>query len=195
MENSKRKIPMGFGRNQAGLINGFQSRILLEDLHDELFGALIGLSRVCSNNPKTEKTGAILLEGLLVLARAENSSVGWVEPSDPRVLSLKELIQKVHEDKYTIAPDCLTCQTPCGNTSDYDLNIMRLGDAVMFGHKLHILRIATELAKIFGGAGYAFPEALQNYLLKALYSVAEEWTDQEFADVINEGEGYLEKLR
>lgn len=180
--------------NPASLINGFQSRILLEDLHDELCGALIGLARVCASHEKTEKTGAILQQGLMVLSEAENSSVGFVDPSDERVLSLQALIETVHEEKYRIAPDCLTCQTPCGNTSDYDLNVMRLGDAVTFGHKLHILRIATELARIFTSEGYAFPEALQLYLLKALYSVAEEWEDEQFAKIINEGEAYLEKL-
>ena len=34
-------------------------------LQDELTGALIGLARSCGNNPKTENTDEIIIEGLV----------------------------------------------------------------------------------------------------------------------------------
>ena len=33
-------------------------------LQDELTGALIGLARACGNNPKTENTDRVIIEGL-----------------------------------------------------------------------------------------------------------------------------------
>ena len=34
------------------------------DLQDELTGALVGLAHACMNNPKTEQTDRIIIEGL-----------------------------------------------------------------------------------------------------------------------------------
>ncbi len=164
-----------------------------EQLLDDLTGALIGLARVCSSNPKTEQTGTLLLEGLSVLALEDNLS--GTDTDGERTSYIKELTEKIRGDKYTISPNCKTCQTPCGNTDDYDLDRMRQGDEGMMERKLHILKIEKELAAVFSEAGMEFPEALQMYLLKGLYAVAEEWSDDYFLDIIEEGEGYLSRLR
>lgn len=58
-------------------------------LQDELTGALIGLARSCGNNPKTENTDEIIIEGLV--HTITNSNIG--------AAALKAMIEKVREEK------------------------------------------------------------------------------------------------
>ena len=68
-------------------------------LQDELTGALIGLARSCGNNPKTENTDEIIIEGL----------VHTITNSNTGAAALKAMIEKVREEKNTVAPDCAVC--------------------------------------------------------------------------------------
>lgn len=67
-----------------------------------ILSALVGLAGAIGNNGKTENTDAIVREAL------------FAEDSD-------ELVNRIIAEKYVISPNCATCQTPCGNTSDYDM--------------------------------------------------------------------------
>ena len=80
-------------------------------LQDELTGALIGLAKACGNNPRTEDTTHILIEGLF-------TTITNVNFNDE---TLREMIAKVHAEKERVVPNCATCASPCGNTSDYDM--------------------------------------------------------------------------
>lgn len=73
---------------------------------DRIISALIGLVGAVSNNGKTEQTDKVIREALLRLTDADSEEV---------------TVEKIHREKFTIAPDCATCQNPCGNTSDYDM--------------------------------------------------------------------------
>ena len=53
-------------------------------LQDELTGALIGLARSCGNNPKTENTDEIIIEGL----------VHTITNSNTGAAALKAMIEK-----------------------------------------------------------------------------------------------------
>ena len=100
-------------------------------LQDELTGALIGLAKSCGNNPKTENTDRIIIEGLF-------TTITNVNFNDE---TLKEMIAKVKVEKNKIVPDCSACQNPCGNTDDYDMNnlwndnedIRSLKSLILFG--------------------------------------------------------------
>ncbi len=81
-------------------------------LRKELSGALIGLAKTCSNNPKTENTDRIIIEGLVAV---HTQSFG------EEMLTKK--LEKVRQEKHTIAPNCSSCASPCGNTSEYDLEL------------------------------------------------------------------------
>lgn len=83
------------------------------DLKNELTGALIGLAKSCLNNPKTDNTDRIIIEGLY-------STAGDNLDLDNEVLFT--LINKVKNEKNNIVPNCGMCASPCGNTSDYDMN-------------------------------------------------------------------------
>ena len=90
-----------------------------------------GLAKSCGNNPKTENTDRIIIEGLF-------TTITNVNFNDE---TLKEMIAKVKAEKNKIVPDCSACQNPCGNTDDYDMNnlwndnedIRSLKSLILFG--------------------------------------------------------------
>ena len=69
----------------------------------KILSALIGLAGAAISNGKTENTDSVIITALL----SEDS---------------EEVVATIHKEKYQISPNCETCQSPCGNTSDYDLN-------------------------------------------------------------------------
>ncbi len=100
-------------------------------LQDELTGELIGLAKACGNNPKTDNTDRIIIEGLF-------TTITNVNFNDE---TLKEMIGRVKEEKHKIVPDCSVCQNPCGNTDVYQMNelwnaeedIRSLKSLILFG--------------------------------------------------------------
>lgn len=83
------------------------------ELRKELLGALIGLAKTCSNNPKTQNTDRIIIEGLVAV---HTRSFG------EEMLTKK--LENVRQEKHIIAPNCSTCASPCGNTSEYNLDLL-----------------------------------------------------------------------
>lgn len=83
------------------------------ELRKELLGALIGLAKTCGNNPKTEQTDRIIIEGLVAVG---TESFGQE--------MLQKKLEMVRQEKHTIAPNCSTCVSPCGNTSEYNLDLL-----------------------------------------------------------------------
>ena len=116
-------------------------------LQDELTGALIGLAKSCGNNPKTEDTTGILIEGLF-------TTITNVNFNDE---TLREMIAKVHAEKQRIVPNCATCASPCGNTSDYEMNELWNADEDIRSLKSLIL------FGIRGMAAYAYHAAVLGY--------------------------------
>lgn len=53
---------------------------------------------------------------------------------------------EIHTEKYTIVPNCAVCQTPCENTSDYDMNRIYNAEADVRDLKLKMLSVLKELA-------------------------------------------------
>lgn len=88
-----------------------------KELRKELIGALIGLAKTCSNNPKTENTDQVIIEGLVAV---HTQSFGEE--------MLKKKLEKVRQEKHIIAPNCSTCASPCGNTSEYNLDLWNAED-------------------------------------------------------------------
>ena len=147
-------------------------------LQDELTGALIGLARACSNNPKTEDTDRLILEGLF-------TTVTNVSFNDE---TLTQLIERVHAEKGRIVPGCAFCTSRCGNTDDYDMNrlwnaqedIRSLKSLILFG--------------IRGMAAYAYhamvlgytSEEVNSFFYKALFVLAEDWGMEELLLVVME---------
>lgn len=108
----------------------------LTTLQDELTGALIGLARTCNNNPKTDQTDLLLLEGLSATA------AGTGLPED----SLRNLLDRVKEEKYLVSPGCATCTARCGNTDDYDMALLRNENEEIRNLKLLLLAAIRGMA-------------------------------------------------
>ena len=87
---------------------------------DSIISALIGLVGAVSNNGKTEQTDRVIREAFLCLTDAGSE---------------EEMVQKIHAEKFIIAPDCATCHNPCGNTSDYDMAQFYAADANVIAAK------------------------------------------------------------
>ena len=85
-----------------------------DTLRDTLLGALVGLARSTSSEPKTENTDAVLNAGLRLAA----------QPDAPTE-TLQRMLDITRAEKHAVAPNCATCAMPCGNTKDYDLTQLR----------------------------------------------------------------------
>ena len=83
-------------------------------LQDELTGALIGLAKACASSEKTENTDRIIIEGLF-------TTLTNVNFNDENI---KDMIKRVHAEKAVIMPGCSACAAHCGNTDDFDMNII-----------------------------------------------------------------------
>ena len=91
---------------------------------DSIISALIGLVGAVSNNGKTEQTDSVIREAFLRLKDADSE---------------EEMVQKIHAEKFTIAPDCATCLNPCGNTSDYDMAQFYAADVKVISAKRDLI--------------------------------------------------------
>lgn len=87
---------------------------------DSIISALIGLVGAVSNNGKTEQTDSVIREAFLCLTDTGSE---------------EEMVQKIHAEKFSIAPDCATCLNPCGNTSDYNMTQFYSADAKIIAAK------------------------------------------------------------
>lgn len=148
------------------------------NLQDELTGALIGLARACANNPKTENTDRIILEGLF-------TTITNVNFNDDTV---RAMIDKVNAEKALVVPGCAGCASRCGNTDNYDMkrlwnaneDIRSLKSLILFG--------------IRGMAAYAYhamvvgytSEEVNAFFYKALFVLAEDWGMEELLPIVME---------
>lgn len=91
---------------------------------DRIISALIGLVGAVSNNGKTERTDSVVREAFLRLTDGDSE---------------EETVQKIHAEKFAIAPDCATCLNPCGNTSDCDMSQFYTADVKIIAAKRDLI--------------------------------------------------------
>ena len=103
-----------------------------DTLRDTLLGALVGLARSTSSEPKTENTDAVLNAGLRLAA----------QPDAPAE-TLQRMLDITRAEKHAVAPNCATCAMPCGNTKDYDLTRLRSAAPAVRQRKLRLLQART----------------------------------------------------
>ena len=102
----------------------------------KIIGALVGLAGACNNNPKTENTDAVVIKALAFPLLNPQTDAS----------ALQEMIEEIYLEKYAIAPGCATCQSPCGNTSDYDMSRIYDAEDSIRSLKLQILSKLQNLA-------------------------------------------------
>lgn len=113
-------------------------------MNREVLSALIGLVGAINNNGKTESTDAVIRRALL-------------QDSD------NSCIDEIHREKYKISPNCASCNTPCGNTSDYPMEAF---DAWSDEQKQLKEQVMAQLQRIAGSE--AAEAELPDIVLKAI---------------------------
>lgn len=147
-------------------------------LQDQLTGALIGLARAAEGNVPGPSADKVIIEGLFTTVTNVNFNNE----------TINALIDRVHEEKHKLVPDCGSCGSPCGRTEDYDMkgiweadeDIRSLKSLILFG--------------IRGMAAYAYHAAVLGYtdkdvnqfFYKALFVIGENWKVDELLPVVME---------
>ena len=147
-------------------------------LQDELTGALIALSKASDSNSRTEYTDKLIIEGLF-------TTVTNVNFSEETML---EIISKVREEKNKIVPNCIGCTSPCGNTSEYDMNLIwnaqedirSLKSLILFG-----IRGMAAYAYHAMVLGYKNKE-VNDFFYKALEIISHDWTMEQLLPIVLE---------
>ena len=149
------------------------------ELQDQLTGALVGLSRAVDNAPDAnEGTWRLMIEGLFTTV----TNVSFNEKT------IRELIDRVHEEKARIVPGCSGCGSRCGRNDDYDMNLLwnaqedirSLKSLILFG-----VRGMAAYAHHAMMLGYA-DEEVNHFFAKALFAVGEDWGMDELLPIVME---------
>ena len=142
-------------------------------LQDELTGALIGLAKACGNNPRTENTDRIIIEGLFTTITNVNFNNE----------TLKEMIENVHARKAAIVPGCSACASRCGNTDDYDMkNIWNANEDIRSLKSLILFGIRGMAAYAYHAMVLGFEsEEVNAFFYKALSVIS---YDMEMSDLL-----------
>ena len=142
-----------------------------EQVRDTLLGALIGLARATTSEPKTEDTDEVLNAGLRLAA----------QPAAPEE-KLHRMLSIVRTEKHRVAPNCASCAMPCGNTSDYDLARLWAAPDAVRTLKLRMLAAAVQLAQ-------KHPQGeAQTAVYQVLFTLAEDWDAELLAPVVQHAE-------
>ncbi len=147
-------------------------------LQEKLTGALIGLAKACENNPKTEHTDCILIKGLYTTITNANTSEEIV----------KEMIALVQEEKNKIVPNCSCCDSPCGNTSDYDVKqIWNAREDICSLKSLILFSIRNMAAYVYQALEAGYQEDVVNaFFYKALAIISYDLEAEDLRSVIVE---------
>ena len=149
------------------------------ELQDQLTGALVGLSRAVDNAPDAnEGTWRLMIEGLFTTV----TNVSFNEKT------IRELIDRVHEEKARLVPGCSGCGSRCGRNDDYDMNLLwnagedirSLKSLILFG-----VRGMAAYAHHAMMLGYA-DEEVNHFFAKALFAVGEDWGMDELLPIVME---------
>lgn len=97
----------------------------------EIFGAAVGLVRTMDKVGADAQSDELLLAALSALD--DSPQADWVE--------------KLHEQKNILSPDCAVCPTPCGHNDDFDLSTMNLLPDEIREKKNAVINAVLRLAK------------------------------------------------
>lgn len=149
------------------------------DLQDKLTGSLIGLARAVDGNEDlvTELTDKVVIESLFTTITNVNFHNETV----------KEMIEKVQEEKKKLVPLCYECTASCGRNDDYDMSTLWQANEDIRSLKSFIL------FGIRGMAAYAYHAMMLGYTDKevneffytALFAIGmDSWGQEELLPVV-----------
>lgn len=113
-----------------------------------LIGALIGLARALEGKEFTSSASHAIMKGLYLAS----PGIG----AESR--ALPDMVRVIHEEKAKAAPDCASCQSPCGRTADFDMKGMWNARGKLYSEKFLLL---SSLCFV-GSAAYMAAETSQD---------------------------------
>ena len=145
-----------------------------QQARDALLGALVGLARATTSEPKTDDTDEVLNAGLRLAA----------QPDAPEE-RLQRMLAIVQTEKHRVAPGCATCAMPCGNTNDYDFVRLWAAPESIRTLKLQMLSAAFALAQ-------KRPQGqAQAAVYQLLFTLAEDWDEELLLPVVQHAQRAL----
>lgn len=175
-------------------------------MEDKLLGALIGLAKSTANTAPVETTLETLVDGLALLHSVgnlhkkkenlctEDGPDGNKDANNSTLgCELARMTDRVHEEKFKLVPDCALCQSPCGNTSDYDASLFRESQAS--NQKLN-LEIIAGLEKIAYSirqkkAELSLADDISGLFFRALAVTSFDWAEDDLLELKAEVDKYL----
>lgn len=149
----------------------------MENLRDELIGALVGLSRALNGDRPDHETHMVMLRGLF--------SVTGFLPLDESVSS--EQIQDIMDKKNALIPNCLNCASPCGRTLNYDMSLFRNSEESVRSLKTVLLTGLCQMSVYAYHAimlGYSDPD-IDAFFYEGLFAIGENWHQEFLIPVIS----------
>ncbi|MCH5192021.1 MAG: hypothetical protein J1F23_07635 [Oscillospiraceae bacterium] len=147
---------------------------------NRIISALIGLIGACSNNPKTENTDHLVIKAL----------ASSLEPH-----TTSEIVNEIRTEKNRIAPGCMTCTSPCGNTSDYDMERIYNADEETRHMKLNILSEISETAKYIYKNEVPLSEKEIEFFYKALSYMSYDLKTDSLLSLLDEAQDIKRKIK
>ena len=128
---------------------------------ENIIGALIGLVGAVSNNGKTENTDCVVREALTKLEAPEEE---------------ERLLKLIRNERFMISPGCMSCSSPCGNTSDYPLDKLRNFSGKTLENKERLLHQLSEAAA-------KSPKVLPESFYRGILFLGQD-TEEEFGETL-----------
>ena len=132
----------------------------MNELHDKLLGALVGLSRASESKEITESAGMAYADGLKLAFTKD--------PVDFET-QIPDMIDRLHKEKDLMAPDCAACQYPCGRTFDYDMEEVYGASEALRTAKLELFSLLGAVAALDHGTE---TKRVHQFLSDALFQIS-----------------------
>ena len=131
----------------------------MKELQNKLLGALVGLARASESKEIFESTGAAFVDGLK-LAYSDKAEL---------LPQAEAMIDRLHQEKNLMAPDCAACQYPCGRTFDYDMEEVYGASEALRTAKLELLAALAKVAALDHGSD---AKPIRQFLSDALFQIS-----------------------
>ena len=136
--------------------------------NDNVISVLIGLIGACNNGGKTKNTDELILKSLSCFENVD------------------EIIKKIKDEKDIISPGCKSCKSPCGNTSDYDINKIYNATNNIKQLKTKILDNLNELSTIMIDKNIKTDDNNMLIFYKSLSYISYDLNDRVLENLLNE---------
>ena len=144
----------------------------------QLLGALIGLARASESKTISDTAGAAYIDGLAMTRCFSSESFSDI-PTESEVLAM---LDRLHNEKALMAPDCAACQYPCGRTFDYDMDEVACASKALREEKLHLIALLETIANLTP-ANTA--KENQQFISDALFQISCTYSPDQLAEPIS----------